>query len=190
MDDLAGIIEFLGRAERLKATHRSAWTSDGQPESVAAHSWRLCLMALVLADRFPDVDTNRVIQLLVVHDLGEAVRGDIPAPLQEALGAKAADERKDLVELVTPLAPAQQAMIVALYDEYEGCETAEARLAKGLDKLETIMQHNQGTNPPDFDYAFNLDYGRRFTSDPRLAPLRSMLDRDTAARATGAPPRP
>jgi putative hydrolase of HD superfamily len=65
-------------------------------------------------------------------------------------------------------------------------QTPEAKLAKGLDKLETIMQHNQGHNPSDFDYAFNLEYGRRFTSDDsRLASLRAILDRETSARARG-----
>ena len=45
----------------------------------------------------------------------------------------------------------------------------EAKLAKGLDKLETILQHTQGKNPADFDYAFNLAYGRRYTAeDPVL----------------------
>lgn len=184
MDDFTGIIAFLQRAEQLKATRRSGWTSTGEPESVAAHTWRLCLMAMVLADRFPEVKIDRVIRMLVVHDLGEAIHGDIPAPEQEAPGAKAEEERRDLAELVTPLPDQSRGMILELWDEYEACQTPEAKLAKGLDKLETIMQHNQGQNPADFDYAFNLDYGRRFTSDdPRLAALRVLLDQETAARA-------
>lgn len=184
MDDFGGIVAFLKEAERLKATRRSAWTSTGEPETVAAHSWRLCLMAMVLADQFPEVNLDRVLRMLVVHDLGEALHGDIPAPQQAAAGAKAEDERRDLLALLTPLPAASQERILQLWDEYEACETPEARLAKGLDKLETILQHNQGQNPADFDYEFNLQYGRRFTSDdPRLAALRAMLDRETAARS-------
>lgn len=38
-------------------------------------------------------------------------------------------------------------------------------MAKALDKLETILQHNQGTKPDNFDYAFNLSYGKRYTAD-------------------------
>jgi len=49
--DLDGVLTFLRSAERLKNVTRSAWTSEGRPESVAEHTWRLCLMALVLADR-------------------------------------------------------------------------------------------------------------------------------------------
>lgn len=187
MDDFPGVVAFLQQAERLKATRRSGWTSTGEPETVAAHTWRLCLMAMVLGDRFPEVNLDRVIRMLLIHDLGEALHGDIPAPQQAAGGAKAAEERRDLQTLLTPLPAATGEMILQLWDEYEACETLEARLAKGLDKLETIMQHNQGRNPADFDYAFNLEYGRRFTSDdPRLAALREMLDRETAARADQA----
>ena len=51
---------------------------------------------------------------------------------------------------------------------------------KALDKAETILQHNQGKNPPDFDYAFNLTYGASyFKGDPRLEELRSILDAET-----------
>ena len=184
MDDLAGVLTFLEQAERLKSTRRSGWTTTGEPESVAAHTWRLCLMAMVLGDRFPEVNMDRVIRMLVIHDLGEAIHGDIPAPEQQGPGVKSAEERRDLLQLLGPLPRAEQEKILQLWDEYEACESLEAKLAKGLDKLETIMQHNQGQNPADFDYAFNLEYGRRFTSgDPRLAALRALLDRETAARA-------
>jgi putative hydrolase of HD superfamily len=187
MENFSGIVSFLQRAERLKATRRSGWTSTGEPETVAAHTWRLCLMAMVLADHFPEVNVDRVIRMLVIHDLGEAVHGDIPAPQQAAPGAKAGEERRDLVQLLAPLPEQGREAILQLWDEYEACETLEGKLAKGLDKLETIMQHNQGQNPADFDYGFNLDYGRRFTSDDsRLAGLRAMLDRETAARAHSA----
>ncbi|WP_370642947.1 hypothetical protein [Mycetohabitans sp. B4] len=54
---------------------------------------------------------------------------------------------------------------------------------KALDKLETILQHNQGRNPPDFDYQFNLAYGRRYTSThPLFAEIRQVLDSETLAR--------
>ena len=61
--------------------------------------------------------------------------------------------------------------------------TEEARLVKALDKAETILQHNQGKNPPDFDYGFNLEYGKPYFSfHPLLKELRSLLAAQTAAR--------
>jgi putative hydrolase of HD superfamily len=186
MDDIDGVLTFLRSAERLKDVTRSAWTSGGHPESVAEHTWRLCLMALVLRDRFPDVDLGRLLKICIVHDLGEALHGDIPAPAQGELG-KAADERRDLLELLTPLPERLRAELTALWDEYEAAASPEAKVAKALDKLETILQHNQGQNPPDFDYRYNLDYGRRQTDAvPALAPMRERLDRETEQRAREA----
>jgi putative hydrolase of HD superfamily len=190
-DDLHGILAFLRGAERLKTVTRSGWTSAGEPESVAEHTWRLCLLALVLGPRFPGVNMERLLRICVVHDLGEAIGGDIPAPVQAErartspdAGGKSAQERRDLLELLAPLPDAQRSEIVALWDEYEEARTPEARLAKGLDKLETILQHTQGKNPPDFDYRFNLGYGRQYTSDdPLLAAMRALLDEATEQRA-------
>jgi putative hydrolase of HD superfamily len=90
----------------------------------------------------------------------------------------------DLLRLTAPLPAALRDDIVALWDEYEAAATPEARLAKGLDKLETILQHTQGKNPADFDYGFNLAYGRRYTAgDPLLEALRARLDAETARLA-------
>lgn len=183
--ELAGIIEFLRAAEGLKTAARSGWTSAGHQESVAEHSWRLCLMALVLHPAFPEVDFGRLIRICIIHDLGETIGGDIPAPEQAKLGAgKAADERRDLLRLLEPLPTATRDEIAALWDEYEAARTPEAKLAKALDKLETILQHTQGKNPADFDYRFNLGYGRKFTGDhPLIVELRAMLDAETERRA-------
>lgn len=187
--EIAGVLEFLRAAEQLKNTHRSAWTSGGEPESVAEHTWRLCLMALLLRDEFPEVDFARLVQICIIHDLGEAIGGDIPAIHQVPGESKAAQERADLLQLLHPLPERLRAEITGLWDEYEAAETPEARLAKALDKLETILQHNQGRNPPDFDYGFNLEYGKRFTrGHPLIETLRTILDEDTARRANEAAP--
>jgi len=186
-NDLLGIIEFLRQAEQLKTVVRTSWTSGGQPESVASHTWRLCLMALVLGPSFPEVDLGRLLQICIVHDLGEAIGGDIPAIRQDMNAPKAGQERNDLLMLVESLPAPLQQTILALWDEYEAAASLEAKVAKALDKLETILQHNQGANPPDFDYAFNLDYGKKFTNAVPLAALiRTILDEETAQKAMAA----
>ena len=183
-DELDGVLAFLRAAERLKTVTRSGWTSTGKAESVAEHTWRLCLMAMVLYGRAEDIDLARLLKMCLIHDLGEAIGGDVPAPAQVAGRPKAGQERADLLSLVVPLPTAVQREILELWDEYEAASSPEAKLAKGLDKLETILQHTQGRNPADFDYAFNLDYGQRYTAaDPVLAALRSRLDAVTAQRA-------
>lgn len=188
MDDteLAGLLDFLRGAEQLKQTTRSAWTSAGRNESVAEHSWRLCLMALVFARYFPDIDFAHLIKICIIHDLGEAINGDVPPPQQGVAGAKAGQERLDLLELLTPLPADVHSEILALWDEYEAAVTPEAKLAKALDKLETILQHNQGDNPADFDYHFNLGYGRAYTADdPIIVQIRQILDAETERRVNG-----
>ena len=191
--DFPGVLDFLRAAERLKSTTRTGYTSAGQQESVAEHTWRLCLMALVLRPAFPEIDFAKLVKICIIHDLGEAIHGDVSAPEQArraaagTLAGKAEQERRDLLELLGPLPVAVRDEITALWDEYEAAESPEAKLAKGLDKLETIMQHNQGLNPADFDDRFNLDDGRRHTADnPIIAELRAMLDRETEARAREA----
>ena len=188
--ELAGILDFLRAAELLKVTFRSAYTSAGRPESVAEHTWRLCLMAVVLAPSFPGVDFSRLVKICLVHDLGEAIGGDVSAPEQArrlkaglATG-KGEQERHDLLTLLAPLPEHLRDEITGLWDEYEAAASPEAKLAKALDKLETILQHNQGLNPPGFDYRFNLEYGRVHTaSEPLIAAVRAILDEETERRA-------
>lgn len=186
--EIADVLTFLRAAEGLKTATRSGWTSAGEPESVAEHTWRLCLMALVLHPSFPGVDFARLVKICIVHDLGEAIGGDVPAPEQARRGgSKADDERRDLLQLVAPLPAPLREEIVGLWDEYEAARSPEARLAKALDKLETILQHTQGRNPDDFDYRFNLAYGRQYTADhPVLAEVRALLDAETERRAREA----
>jgi len=188
--DLTGILAFLRSAERLKSTTRTGYTSAGEQESVAEHTWRLCLMALVLAPEFPDVDFAKLVKICIIHDLGEAINGDVPAPEQARraaageLAGKAEQERRDLMQLLAPLPARIAGEIAALWDEYEAAQSPEAKLAKALDKLETIMQHNQGRNPAGFDYRFNLGYGRQHTAgNPLIAQFRAILDAETDARA-------
>ena len=125
-----------------------------------------------------------MMKICVLHDLGEAVDGDIPAPLQDPSASKSAKERDDFLSLVAPLPEALRGEFVALWDEYEYVSSPEAKVAKALDKLETILQHNQGTNPVDFDYEFNLGYGKNRTDAvPVAAKIREILDEETQENA-------
>ena len=178
--EMEGVLTFLRSAEMLKNTIRSAWTSAGRNESVAEHTWRLTLMAMVLHSAFPQVDFAKLVKMCIIHDLGEAIHGDIPAIDQDQNAPKSTSERYDLLQLIQPLPEKLGSEIVDLWDEYEAAQTPKARLAKALDKLETILQHNQGQNPSDFDYRFNLAYGVQYTKgNPVIESLRAILDRET-----------
>ncbi len=189
--EIQGLLAFLRHAERLKTVTRTAWTSEGKRESTAEHTWRLCLFALSLRPWFPQLDFERVLSIAIVHDLGEAISGDISAVDQVGVPSKLEQERRDLSQLLSPAPPATTSALVSLWEEYNSASTPEAKFVKAIDKLETILQHNQGSNPADFDYAFNLPYGQQYTDyDPVIVQLRAILDADTAARAAGQPPSP
>lgn len=180
---LQGRLAFLKAAEALKDTLRSGHTSQGRPESTAEHSWRLCLLALAFEDQLAGVDMLKLLKLCIVHDLGEAIHGDVPAVAQVDPDAKQAQERADMLRLTAPLDAALREQLMSLWEEYEEARSPEARLAKALDKLETVLQHNQGRNPPGFDYGFNLAYGQHYTAaHPLTAAIRALLDRETRYR--------
>ena len=75
-------MDFLHVMERLKCNVRHGWTSTGRRESVAEHSYRLCVMAFLLRDEFPGLDMEKVLHMCIIHDWGEAVTGDIPTFLK------------------------------------------------------------------------------------------------------------
>jgi len=141
-----GILDFLRRAERLKSTLRTSWTRSGRQESTAEHSWRLSLFAMLVSQYYPKLDAGRILQLCIVHDLGETLNGDIPAPEQN--GSKAEQEREDMLDLVRPLPADMRERLMSLWEEYEFARTPEARVVKALDKLETLLQQAQGSTPP------------------------------------------
>ena len=177
------IVTFLQGAEALKDTLRSGHTGQGRTESVADHSWRLTLLAFLLADDLEGIDIERLMALCLIHDLGEAISGDVPATQQAPDDGREARERADFGKLCEPLPEDLRARMESLWDEYAGAATPEARMAKGLDKIETILQHAAGRNPGDFDYGFNLDYGRdRTAGHPLLEALRAKADAATRAR--------
>ena len=77
--EIRRLLDFLKTAEQLKCNTRHSYTSNGRLESVAEHSWRLALMAMLVGDEFPGLDMDKVIRMCLIHDMGEAITGDIPA---------------------------------------------------------------------------------------------------------------
>ena len=156
---LAGQLAFLREAERLKSVLRSAHTATGRPESTAEHSWRLCLMAIVFERELAPLDLRKILKLCVIHDLGEALHGDVPAVEQAQHPNKSAQERQDLLTLTQSLDAAQQADILALWQEYEDAATPEAQAAMhaGLDGHPKVTLHDY----PGLDHGFAAEMGNR-----------------------------
>ncbi|PVB60182.1 HD domain-containing protein [Labrenzia sp. 011] len=182
MDDerLSGILTFLQSAEQLKDTIRSGSTRKGRPESTAEHSWRLALMVLLLEKELEDIDFLKLLKLCLIHDLGEAISGDIPAPEQQPGDNRQARERADFQTLCAPLPQDLAKQLLVLWDEYAEAATVEARFAKAFDKLETIFQHLLMPPPSAGFYEFNLTYGRDRTDyHPLTRQIRERADAGT-----------
>lgn len=177
---LAGLLAFLQEAERLKDTLRSGTTRQNRPESTAEHSWRLCLMVLLFERELTGIDMLRLLKLCVIHDLGEAISGDVPAPFQTPDDDREARERRDFVDLCRPLPDDLKAELLGLFDEYNAAETPEAKLAKGFDKLETILQHHLMPGADAEFHTFNLGYGlERTNALPLTRQIRDVVDQET-----------
>ena len=134
-------LEILHVAERLKDTTRHCTTSNRRTESVAEHSWRISLMAFLLRHEFPDVDINKVVDMCLIHDLGECFTGDIPTFIKTDSDREVEDS---LLNQWVKSLPGEIAKDFAdLYEEMDAQETKEAKLYKSLDKLEALIQHNE-----------------------------------------------
>ncbi|MBE6036827.1 MAG: HD domain-containing protein [Clostridiales bacterium] len=168
-------LDILSVAERLKNTTRHSWTSAGRHESVAEHSWRVSLMAYFLRDEFPEINMDKVIQMLLIHDLGEAFTGDIPA--FDKTAAHEVEEETLFYSWVDSLPKPYAAEMHALYEEMGALETPEAKLYKALDNMEAVIQHNEApfsTWIPR-EYELNLTYGTdKVAFSPWLTELRRI----------------
>lgn len=155
-------LNILSRAAILKTTPRHCYTQDNRRESVADHSWRTALMAMLLSGEpeFEDIDMDRVIRMCLIHDLGEAFTGDIPT-----FEKTASDARKEDVlfgNWVASFPAAQRDEWQKLLNEMNKMETREAKTYKALDKLEAVVSHNESDISTwlPLEYDLQLTYGK------------------------------
>lgn len=185
------VLEILHVAERLKCNTRHCDTSTGRRESVAEHSWRLCLFAMLLEQEpeFRSLDTDRVLRMCLIHDLGEAFTGDIPA-----FSKSAQDEGREQAlyeDWIAQFPPANRAQFQALLAEMTALATPEAKLYKALDKLEAVIQHNEASLDSwlPLEYDLQRTYGQEAVQfSPYLQALKAEIDRWTEEKIAAAPP--
>ncbi len=152
-------IKIMNTFEAMKRNTRHSWLSDGRHESVAEHSWRITVMAYFIKDEFPEADIDKVIKMCLFHDIGEAFTGDIPAFLKTAEDEKT--EESTVERFISTLPDEYRNELVPLFDEMNRLETIEARIYKALDKMETLIQHNEADISTwlPLEYEMNLVYG-------------------------------
>lgn len=186
--DAAAIVRTLARLHPLERVPRAGWLLRGvtDPESVAAHSHALALLVRFACDAWPGrFDAERAISLALVHDCAEVATMDIPMPAGDAAfrAAKNRTERAVAASIFGGLA----GDATALFEEFEAAATPEARLVRGLDKVQMMIRaacyarEGRGDledfwrNPANFE-----DYG--------LEPVRALFA-EVASLAGRRPPK-
>lgn len=178
-------IQFLTLCQSLKTTKRTGWVNHGlkESESIADHMYRMAIMALIAADGVPGVNKDRCVKMAVVHDLAEAIVGDITPSDNVPKAEKSRREREAMDKMCAMLGGGDAAQeMMELWQEYENNATPEAKLVKDFDKIEMILQaqeyeQEQGKDLEDF---FRTTRGK-FQTDVGKALAAEVVKRRTTS---------
>lgn len=178
--DVRIMLDFMGIAERLKCVTRHSWTSDGRHESVAEHTYRLCVSAWLVRDEFPELDMDHVMKLCLFHDMGEAVTGDIPCFEKKDCHREA--EKQGIQKIAAMLPKEYEEELLGMFQELEENATPEAKLVHALDKMEALIQHNEASIDTwlPLEYELQMTYGQEEAKAfPYLERLRKAVEEDS-----------
>lgn len=180
------IIKFLSIAEKLKCELRHSWTSTMRQESVAEHSWRLCLFSWILKDKLPEYDMDKVMKMCLFHDLGEALAGDIPSFIKNS--EDELNEENAIIQILNMLDGVLKDELENLFMEMKEQKSREAKLFKALDKMEVVIQHNEAPIETwiPLEYELNKTYGSDEVKGIKvLEDLREVIRKDTIKKISG-----
>jgi len=171
------IVDVLSLAENLKTEMRHSWLSDGRRESVAEHTWLMSVAAVLMSPHLEhSVDLGQTLKLIALHDIAEAITGDIPYFEESSRkDTKFADEAAAMETMRAMLPAASGQLLLELWREYEDCETREAKFARALDKLEVQHQHNLADLETWTEQELGLVYSKMDRECAHDASLRTLL---------------
>ncbi|MES1909815.1 MAG: hypothetical protein MHM6MM_002514 [Cercozoa sp. M6MM] len=188
------ILSFATAVGKLKRQVRTGWALRGvnRPESVAEHSFRMAAITLALGDSV-QVDRDRVMRIALVHDLAEAVVGDIPP--ESISGVSKAEKQQIELNAMRDLCletfgcADMACEVFSLWREYEESLTPEAQLVKDFDKIEMILQASEyeveENQPDDLDLAdFYHSVSGRMQTPLGKALLAELVDRRDARNSS------
>ncbi len=151
-------IAFIKEIDKLKYIQRKTKLFNrDRNENDAEHSWHLAVMAIVLAQHANEtVDILKVVKMLLIHDIVEIDAGDTFIYDTQKNHTNTEEERLAANRIFGLLPPEQKEELIQIWEEFEACETAEAKFAKAMDRLEPLLQNssnNGGTwNEPGVNY--------------------------------------
>jgi len=145
LESIEKILVFLVEAEKLKSVLRKTRPVGlDRYENSAEHSWHVCLAALMLKDHANDsIDVDRVLKMLLIHDLGEIDAGDTIVYASDSARVKEREEA-GIKRLFCMLPEGQAEQFKSLWDEFEEGTTADAVYARAIDRIPPLLHNLHG----------------------------------------------
>ncbi|WP_345241431.1 HD domain-containing protein [Pontibacillus salipaludis] len=178
-------MKIVSLSEKLKKEMRHSWLSNGRQESVAEHTWRVSLIAILVEPYLDhDVHMEKLLKIIILHDLIEAEAGDVPAfDSQSDPHIKQQKEERELQAIMNIKNQLPEDLGTDLYElwmEFENKESYEARVANALDKLEAQIQHNEADLSTWLDVEKDMTFqlGKYVDFDSFLRELKDHIERD------------
>ncbi|VDK89704.1 unnamed protein product [Onchocerca ochengi] len=139
MAETTDIFSLLKILDELKHLKRTGWMKFNipEPETVACHMYRMAVLAMLLDDSY---DRAKCIRMTLVHDLGEAIIGDITPYCGISVTEKHRLENEAMKKITEMVPSSAGEDWYSLWQEYEDNETKEAKIVKHLDKFDMIVQ--------------------------------------------------
>ena len=138
------------------------------------------MLAMLCADEYPDIDHDKLIRMCLIHDLGEALTGDVPSFYKTEQNELTEAEAWEQIFAMLPGPYAAE--FRALYKEMEERETPEAKLYKALDNMEAVISHNEASLDTwiPLEFTLNVTYGEENAAwSPYTRELRAYLSEQT-----------
>lgn len=156
---IAAQVAFLTEADKLKTVLRASRILDAsRRENSGEHSWHVALFALVMAEHASrPVNVDRVIRMLLIHDLVEIDVGDVPIHSGDGTAHGSAEtmaaEARAADRIFGLLPEDQRDIFRALWDEFEAAESDDAVFAKAIDRVQPVIANleTDGGTWPEFN---------------------------------------
>jgi putative hydrolase of HD superfamily len=169
--DVEGILEFLKNVGKLKSTPRTGWVESGiqEPESVADHSFRTAVLAMLLAD-LQGLDSGKAAKMALLHDLAEALTGDLTPENKSQMGVAFLTEEEEAMEqLLSNLPRVVAESYEALWGELHRGSSPEAKVVALADKVEMLLQaseyEGEGVDPSQLERFWHSGVGEGLASE-------------------------
>jgi putative hydrolase of HD superfamily len=187
-ENIEKILDFIVEIDKLKSVIRKTRPVGlDRYENSAEHSWHVCLCALMLKDYSNEtIDINHVIKMLLIHDLGEIDAGDTIVYQADTQEAKS-NELEGIRRIFGLLAAERAEEYIALWEEFEFEDTAEANFARAIDRIPPVLHnlhgdlHSWKDNDIPIDKVLHVNSRIKLGSEPIWEVIESRLNQVAAS---------